>query len=240
MLITGLTLIKDGNLLKYPWKLCISNLSALCDEVIVNLGDSTDNTKEELTKLSKKLQNVRVFEHTWDLKATGDGTELSKQANNILPEASGDWIVYMQADEMIHEQDHDFVRFAIKSADKNITQFELYRSYFWHTLTKRAPKYEIWLGRIFKAKTHVVGGDGMYLVRLKGEVERLNKLIFHYSRVGTEEEVTNRVKRLGLMFEGKNYVDAWKGFKYSELGNKDLITYISNHPKGIKEFYNDR
>lgn len=238
MLITGLTLIKDGNLLKYPWKICISNLSSLCDEVIVNLGDSTDDTKEELFELSELLGNVKVFEYTWSLKPTGDGTELSKQANHVLSEASGDWIIYMQADEMIHERDHSFIRSAIKNVDEDITQFELYRSYFWRTLSSRNSKYEIWLGRIFKANTHEVGGDGMYLIRFKGEVERLNKLIYHYSRIGTEEEINKRVRRLTLMFEGEEYANSLEGFKYSEIEKKDLVSYISDHPEGIKEFYN--
>src|SRR5271157_3506698 len=106
MKLTGLTLIKNGEVLKYPYKECIIHLSQLCDEVLVNVGISSDQTQEEVNRLALQLGNVRAYTFDWNGLNRDHGSELAIQANNLLPylESGPDsWICYLQADEIIAE-----------------------------------------------------------------------------------------------------------------------------------------
>lgn len=234
--LTGITLIRNGNQLSYPWKLCIQNMCKYCEWVLVNIGDSTDQTLEDYLELENEYKNLIGFKFDWNMSNTGDGSELAKQANNLLSCVPPDsWVIYLQADEFIHEVDHEELVNLINQQPSNVSQIELYRTYFYGDLEHRLHSEELYLGRIFRIGTHRVSGDGMYLNRLSGDVYRSKMWIYHYSRIGTEEQVTQRVRNLDRLFHNSEVVDRFPDFKYEN--SKHLIPYYSTHPAGIKEFY---
>lgn len=236
--LTGVTLIRKGNELNYPWKECITSLSKLCDEVIVNADvDNSDGTVDELKGLSLLLPNIKIIYTSWDMSNTGDGRELAKQINDILPLVTTDWVVYMQADELIHEEDHVRVRDFITERSENVKQVELYRTYFYSDLQHRARQWEIWLGRIFRTGTHLVGGDGMYIVPVEKHtaIVRLPVFIYHYSRLGPEEKIQRKMKELDSLFHSEEVVSTIKPFKYDTEVQLDY--YNGTHPEGIESFY---
>lgn len=239
MKITGITLIRNGVKLGYPFELCIRQLCKLCDEVIINCGDSDDKTLETLFGLQKFYsKKIRIIETKWDMSNTGDGKELATQINNVLPEASGEWIVYMQADELIHDKDVHSIKEFLHHQPINISQVELYRTYFWENLQTRLQTEEIWLGRIFRKETHEVGGDGMYLIRHSGDVIRSPYWIYHYSRIGNEDKVNTRLRNLDSLFHSEEVVKSFKPFSYKEDSKgKNIIKYAGTHPEGVSQFY---
>lgn len=236
-LLTGVTLIRNGNDLNYPWKACIKQLCTICDDVIVNYGESTDNTEEELIALQKELK-FRIYKYKWDMSNTGDGRELAQQVNNILPHVYSKWVLYLQADEFVHENDKNSLRFLLETTPQQVDQVELYRTYFWGW-DKRAPQYEIFLGRVFRRDTHEVGGDGMYIKRKdnhKGIIIRSGIPIYHYSRVGSEEEITKRVRNLDTLFHPRETVNSFPNFQFGFVADNDIVPFNGTHPKYIKEF----
>lgn len=235
-MITGVTLIKNGNMLGYPWKHCISSMLSACEQVIVNCDPGEDNTLEELSVMAK-LWPIQVVVSRWDMKNTGDGRELARQINNILPLVQTDWTLYLQADELIHERDASYLNELTDNISSNISQIELWRTYFWESLQRRHRQHEISLGRLFRTGTHTVGGDGMFLIRNSGEVFRSGVDIYHYSRMGNEEDVTKRIRTLDLLFHDEKKVETFPAFTYNGVDPADLITYYGPHPRGIKEFY---
>lgn len=237
-MITGVTLIRNGNLLRYPWKLCIKSLLATCDRVIVNCSPTDDNTFEEL-KMISQYHPVQIVESNWDMSNTGNGSMLALEANKAISEVKSGWIMYLQADELVHEDDAEYYKNITNTAPANIGQIEMYRSYFWKSLQQRYKNNELWLGRLFRVGTNIVGGDGMHLVRLSGDVYRANKLIYHYSRMGSEKQITNRVRNLDRLFHDKEKVNQMKDFSYIEATQSDIIYYDGSHPAGVKEFYNE-
>jgi glycosyltransferase involved in cell wall biosynthesis len=77
---------------------CLHSLKPLVDEMIVVETGSTDRTKEIAIAFGAK-----VFDFTW----TGD---FSEARNFSLSKASGDWILVMDADEIIAPFDQDVLR----------------------------------------------------------------------------------------------------------------------------------
>lgn len=238
-MLTGITLIRNGNELKYPWKECISQLTHVCDRVMVNCGYSTDGTSEDLYHLSKCIPKISFDYVKWDMKNTGNGAELARQVNLLLPFITEGWVLYLQADEFIHEKDKDAIHKLIETLPRTVTQIELHRTYFWGW-DKRAPKHEIFLGRIFRAGTHEVGGDGMHLIRKEGQIVRSQIPIYHYSRVGSEEDITRRVRTLDLLFHEENMIKTFPSFSYNEIPSNELLAFDGTHPKLIKEMLEKR
>jgi glycosyltransferase involved in cell wall biosynthesis len=234
-LLTGITLIRNGHLLNYPFIECISSLAKQCDEVIVNVGDSEDETLASVKKLKSQYGNITIIESKWNMSNTGDGRELAKQANLLLSFVESPWVLYLQADEFLFFEPAYQLKEFLEIVPFHVSQIELYRTYFWNNLQTRARDYEIWLGRIFRIGTHQIGGDGMYLKRLSGEVLRSSYWIYHYSRMGNEEQVTKRIRTLDRLFHDRKIVDQMKPFTYNE--KVDLVEYAGGHPEGIEKFY---
>lgn len=235
-MITGVTLIRNGNSLGYPWKLCIKSLLRVCDRVVVNCSPTDDNTFEEL-KLIARYHPIQIVESKWNMSNTGDGSMLAVEANKAITEVHSGWIMYLQADELIHEDDVEYYKTITNTAPSQISQIEMYRTYFWGSLTKRYKPHELYLGRLFKKNTNTVGGDGMHLVRFTGEVYRSNKLIYHYSRMGSPEQITNRIRTLDRLFHDETQVNQFKEFAYEDASESDIILYDGTHPEGIEKFY---
>jgi glycosyltransferase involved in cell wall biosynthesis len=99
--ISGFTFVRNGVSLGYPFPAAIRSLLPLCDEVIVNVPGSTDDTLKAVREI--RDPKIRVIENEWDDQQRTGGLELSRQTNFALEQCTGDWCVYIQADEALHE-----------------------------------------------------------------------------------------------------------------------------------------
>jgi hypothetical protein len=99
--ITGFTFVRDGLRLGYPFIESIRSLLPLCDEIIVNVPTSTDNTLQAVRAIGDP--KIRVIESEWSSDYRAGGLALSHHTNLALEQCAGDWCVYIQADEVLHE-----------------------------------------------------------------------------------------------------------------------------------------
>ena len=73
---------------------CLTSLKPIADEIIVVDTGSTDRTRELAT-----IFGAMVFERQWS-------NDFAEARNYALQQASGDWILIMDADEILSPQDH--------------------------------------------------------------------------------------------------------------------------------------
>ena len=99
--VSGFTFIRNGIALGYPFIASIRSLLPLCDEIIVNVPRSTDETLRSVRALDSS--KIRIIESDWDDTARHSGLVLSHHTNLALRECTGDWCVYIQGDEVLHE-----------------------------------------------------------------------------------------------------------------------------------------
>ncbi len=88
-------------MLGYPFVESIRSLLPLCDEIIVNVPRSTDDTLARVRAIDDP--RVRVIESEWDETQRTSGLVLSHHTNLALDQCTGDWCVYIQGDEVLHE-----------------------------------------------------------------------------------------------------------------------------------------
>ena len=104
---SGFSLIKNGEKRGDPYKESLLSLAPLVDELVVAVGDSDDSTKEELLKLAPQLPcELVLIDSPWDPNNNKGGLELSRQTNIALAHCRHEVCIYIQADEVLHEEDY--------------------------------------------------------------------------------------------------------------------------------------
>ncbi|MBK8562897.1 MAG: hypothetical protein IPN76_06000 [Saprospiraceae bacterium] len=104
MKISGFTMVKNATLLYYPIRQSIMSILPLVSEFVVALGEgsSGDRTEEEILAIGSP--KIRIIRTVWDIEKYPNGTENAHQTDIAKSHCSGDWLFYLQADEIVHEQ----------------------------------------------------------------------------------------------------------------------------------------
>lgn len=108
MRVSGFTIARDAIKLGYPIEESIRSLLPLVDELVVGIGDGEDGTWDVVTGL--KDAKIKPFQTTWDMTKREGGVVLSEQTNIALARCTGDWAVYLQGDELLHENEIGLIR----------------------------------------------------------------------------------------------------------------------------------
>jgi len=103
LLVSGLTIIRNGVRLNYPFIEAIRSVLPICDEYIVVAGDSEDETLEYLAALDS--EKVRVVHTEWSPLVRPQKCLLAQQTNIGLGFCRGRWCLNLQGNEVIHEKD---------------------------------------------------------------------------------------------------------------------------------------
>ncbi len=105
MKVSGFTIIRNALKYDFPVVESIRSILPLCDEVIVGVGNSEDGTLELIKSIESP--KIKIIETTWDDSIRKGGLLLAKETNKVFDAVSknSDWVIYIQADEVIHEGD---------------------------------------------------------------------------------------------------------------------------------------
>jgi len=97
--ISGFSFIRNGIDLGYPFVPSLRSLLPLCDEIVVNVPTSTDSTLDAVKSIGDP--RIRIIESEWD--PTVGKPNMRNHTNLPLDQCTGDWCVYIQGDEVLHE-----------------------------------------------------------------------------------------------------------------------------------------
>ncbi len=132
MKISGFTFIRNGSKLYYPVKESIRSVLGIVDEFVIALGDSDsdDKTRELIEEINS--DKIRIIDTVWDLDKFPKGTEHAHQTDIAKNACRGDWLLYLQADEVIHENDLMLIRRSCQDYfETDIDGFVLDYIHFW-------------------------------------------------------------------------------------------------------------
>ncbi len=103
MKVSGFTIAR--NVITYDYPIVESILSVLpfCDEFIVAVGNSDDDTLRLIKMIPS--DKIKIIETVWDDTLREGGKVLADETDKALAAISpdSDWAFYLQADEVIHE-----------------------------------------------------------------------------------------------------------------------------------------
>lgn len=119
-MISGFMVVKNVLKQGYPFVEAISSALPICDEFLISDGYSEDGTYEVIQKIADLNSKIKVFQDQWPTKK--NSSVLSEVTNVVRARCRCDYIFYVQANEIIHEQSAAYIK-AIPSIFRQVDTF---------------------------------------------------------------------------------------------------------------------
>jgi hypothetical protein len=111
--ISGFTIVRNAIKLDFPVEASIRSILPVCDEVVVNVGRSEDETLDLVRSIADS--RIRVIETEWDM--TRRNTVLGAETLRAMRACTHPWGIYIQADEVLGEHSAEQLAAAIQAHD---------------------------------------------------------------------------------------------------------------------------
>jgi glycosyltransferase involved in cell wall biosynthesis len=234
MKVSGFTIVRNISQYNYPVKEAISSVLPICDEFIVNVGDSDDDTLEVIESI--KSPKIKIFRRTWDMSQREK--VLAAETNFALKQCSGDWAFYIQADELVHEGDLPKLKRLMRKHlyNQKIDGFKFRWFHFYGSFYR----YRVDAGwyqkqdRIIRNNGTIesIGDAWGFAKKDKTPLNTLktNCYIYHYGWVNEGEVMQRRQDNAAYIWHGEeNSLSKGKKYRYADL--KQFSIYFGSHPK---------
>jgi hypothetical protein len=122
MKVAGFTFIRNAVKYDYPIVEAITSILPICDEFIVALGSSEDDTEALIRSINSP--KIKIIHTVWDDTLREGGQVLALETNKAMDAISADvdWCFYIQGDEVVHEKDLPAIKLAM---EKNVTNTKI-------------------------------------------------------------------------------------------------------------------
>lgn len=208
-------------------KRCLRSLD-FCDEIIIIDDYSTDNTLNQVLKIlpvgkSIRGQNSKIKIYKKKL------TDFAQQRNFGLKKATGDWVLFIDADEEISsELKNELVEFKRKGLDKELSAYYIKRrDFFWGRELKHGEIKKIrrkGLIRLVKKEVGIWEGKVHERLRLKTENPKLQvfkNFINHYPH----QTIKDFLKKI-------NFYSSLRAKELFDLGIRPNLFQLIFYPLG--------
>jgi hypothetical protein len=104
MKVAGFTIIRNAIKFDYPVVEAITSILPICDEFVVAVGNSEDETLQLIKNINSP--KIKIIETVWDDSLRQGGQVLAIETNKAFDSISKDvdWCFYIQSDECVHEK----------------------------------------------------------------------------------------------------------------------------------------
>lgn len=259
MKLSGFTFMKNTDKLYYPVKESILSILEIIDEFVIALGDCDPDDQTLNLIQSIESNKIKVIHTIWDPIKFPSGSEYAHQTDLAKSHCSGDWLLYLQSDEVIHEKYLDTILKYCKFylSDLRIDGFLFrYKHFFgdydhylnnkgWYDkeirIVRNHPDIHSWGdAQSFKRIFPFIGNN--YLI--KDNTKKLNVIeipadIYHYGWVRPPKHMQIKSKVMDKMYHDplsidKIYEQKSTHFNYGDLSKLDI--FQETHPKVMFSF----
>lgn len=238
MKISGVTVIRNAELMGYPVVPSIRSILPLVDEFIVAVGKSDDNTRQIIESIGDP--KIKIIDTIWDTSKTQGGLMLSEKTNEAIGHCAGDWCFYLQADEVVHEADLPKIKESLMIAHPNPEVEGLVFDYtHFYGSFRVIAKSRNWYRREVRVIRNRIGiksvGDaqGFRKGEQKPKVIPSGGRIFHYGWVKEPEKMGQKSKLLSRWWHGNRLDESFNQFAYKK--GYGLNYFKGTHPEVMRE-----
>jgi hypothetical protein len=242
MKVSGFTFIRNAVKNDYPIVEAITSILSICDEFIVALGDSEDETESLIRGIGSP--KIKIINTVWDTSVRDGGkvfaNETDKAFNAISPDS--DWAFYIQGDEVVHEKYLPLIK---KEMEDNLSDNKVegllfkyrhfYGSYDYYGHSRRWYRREIRILRNSKAIHSYRDAQGFrWADNRKIQVKLIDAYIYHYGWVKPPLGLANKLRNFNQFYHD----DEWMAqnlpetftFDYSHKNPDRLVHFTGTHP----------
>jgi hypothetical protein len=244
MFVSGFTIARNVVKADYPLKEAVYSILPLCDEMVIAVGESDDDTLEFVKSFDSP--KIRIIQTVWDDNLREGGkvlaVETDKAMDAISPQA--DWCFYIQADECLHEQYIEPLRHAMLQYrdDKKVEGLlfdyvHFYGSYDYVADSRNWYRKEIRIIRNDKRIRSYKDAQGFRFNGRKLNVRHASASIFHYGWVKHPKQQLEKLKQARKFWHSDEFLDK----EYANVSEFDfsmvdsLKRYAGTHPVVMQE-----
>lgn len=245
MKVCGFTFIKDAIKYDYPISEAILSILPICDEFIVAVGKSSDETLALIQSIAP--EKIKIIETIWDETQREGGRVLAVETDKAFAAISEDvdWAFYIQGDEVVHEKYLPVIKEAmLKYRDDDRVDgllfhyLHFYGSYDYIATASNFYKKEI---RVVKRKQAVYSYRDAQGFR-KGQDEKLRvkqieAFIYHYGWVKQPKAMQAKQENFHKYWHDDQWVEKHVAkadeFDYSTISS--LARFEGTHPQVMQQ-----
>ena len=244
MKVSGFSMVRNANRLAYPIKEAIESVLPICDEFVIAVGESDDGTVERIESIGDS--RVKIIHTKWDPQHFVHGAINAVQTNIALDACQGDWGIYLQADEVLHEDDLPKIK---RTMEANLDRPEIEGLlfdylHFWGDFdhfhwTRNWYRHEVRAIRLGTDIRSWKSAQGFRKDERKLTVVPCGARVFHYGWVRPPETMKKKQMALDRLHHPEDWVqkrhpDAEIAFDYGPL--EHLATFQDTHPAVMAEW----
>lgn len=251
--------MRNTSSLYYPFLESIQSILPIVDEFVIAMGDNDPYDQTE--KLVRELNSnkIKVIHTYWDLEKYKHGTIYAQQTDLAKQACTGDWLFYLQSDEVIHEKYLDDIVNNCKNylLDASVEGFLFEYKHFWGDYNHYI-KSHCWYPneiRIIRNRKDIHSyGDAQSFKSIQNfdslnyrtrqgirklRVVKINACINHYGWVRPPKLMQSKSKVMDGFYHEKQtvlaaYQDKPVYFDYGNLSRLKL--YDESHPAVMNQF----
>lgn len=251
MKISGFTFIKNALIYDYPIVEAIKSILPICDEFIVAVGKSDDETLKLINQIDP--DKIKIIETNWDESLRLGGRVLAAETDKALSNISkdSDWGFYIQGDEVVHEKYLDTIYAAMlkyKDEDKIdgllFKYLHFYGSYSYVGASSNWYQNEI---RVVKNDKSIYSFKDAQGFRKKDNkklrVCPIDAYIYHYGWVKDPKAMQRKQENFNKFWHNDEWINdniqKASEFNYNKAVS-ELKKFTGEHPKIMKKRINDK
>ncbi|MDQ3047564.1 MAG: glycosyltransferase family 2 protein [Bacteroidota bacterium] len=244
MKVSGFTIVRNAIRYDYPIVEAISSILPLCDEVVVAVGKSDDDTLALIRSIPS--HKIRIIETIWNDALREGGKVLADETNKAFNaiSADSDWAFYIQGDEVIHESHLPAIKKSMEEY-KNDHEVEgllfnykhFYGSYDYVGDARQWYRKEIRIIRNDKNISSYRDAQGFRKNGRKLNVKAIDAFVYHYGWVKPPAAQQAKQETFHKMWHDdewmKKNVPQVNEFDYSQIDS--VAAFSGTHPKVMQE-----
>jgi hypothetical protein len=241
---TGFTIIRNALKFDYPVVEAITSILPVCDEFIVGVGSSEDETRKLIESIASP--KIKIVDTVWDDSLRKGGRLLAAETNKIFDTVSprSDWAFYIQADEVVHEKFLPAIKDGMERwrSDKKVegllfNYLHFFGSYDYVADSRKWYRKEVRIIRNDKAIRSFRDAQGFQKNGRPLRVKPLDAYVYHYGWVKHPSKQQEKQKNFHKMWHGdewmkKNIPDV-NEFDYSVIDS--AAPFQETHPAVMHE-----
>ena len=242
MKISGFTFLRNAAMLGFPFEESIRSALPLVDEFVIALGPCEDDTEARLRAINDP--KIRIIPTTWNEQIRNDtrikGFIYGQQKCIALFNCQGDWALYLEGDEVLHEDDLPRIRAAMERHLHHPNVEALYFKYlhFYGNANTigQGPSWYRREVRVVRNNLPLWAPKGLFfsvLIDYKRmrfpRAASADATIYHYGWVRTEAQMNEKWRRVH-----RHWRDTGRTYTYAEFDSAALAPFQGTHPKAIQ------
>src|SRR5271170_5328725 len=245
MKVSGFTFLRNGQKLGYPFVASIRSILPIVDEFVIALGPCDDDTEKMLRDIGDP--KIRIIPTQWNEHIQNDysvkGFVFGQQKSIALFNCTGDWAFYLEADEVLHENDLPKIRAAMEKYlnDERVEALAFDYLHFYGNANTI-----VWSPGWYRSEVRIIrntipawSSEALFFnvvdSHKKSRYPRAahsGATIFHYGWVRSETQMNLKTAATHKFWDDKTL----PAIDYSQIDSAVLKLFSGTHPQAVQDW----